>query len=82
MELNISNTNRTCGAMLSGQVCKFTESRGWRKIRFIVNLKAWQARVFAAFLAKGVTLNWKAWLMIMSAKGFRRQSNHLSCRRR
>lgn len=56
-ELPIKNINRTAGAMLSGQVAKRYGYAGLPDDSIHVSLKGTAGQSFAAFLAKGITLD-------------------------
>ena len=56
-ELPIKNINRTAGSMLSGQVAKRYGYAGLPDDSIHVSLKGTAGQSFAAFLAKGITLD-------------------------
>ena len=56
IELPINNTNRTTGAMLSGEVCKLHGEGGLPEDTIYCRFKGVAGQSFGAFLAKGVTL--------------------------
>lgn len=55
MELTIKNTNRTTGAMLSGEVCRLHGEDGLLQDTIHCKFKGIAGQSFGAFLAKGVT---------------------------
>ncbi len=55
-ELEINNTDRTTGAMLSGQVCKIFGEEGLADDTVHFKFKGVAGQSFGAWLAKGVTL--------------------------
>ncbi|MFH1201581.1 MAG: glutamate synthase large subunit [Candidatus Omnitrophota bacterium] len=55
VELEINNTNRTTGAMLSGQVCKIFGEKGFCDDRIHFKFKGVAGQSFGAWLAKGIT---------------------------
>jgi len=55
LELEIKNTNRTTGAMLSGEVCKIFGEEGLPENTITSKFKGTAGQSFAAFLAKGIT---------------------------
>jgi glutamate synthase (NADPH/NADH) large chain len=56
IETSITNVNRTCGTMLSGEVAKRYGNAGLPDDTIHVNLTGTAGQAFGAFLAKGVTL--------------------------
>ncbi len=57
LDLRIRNSNRTVGAMLSNQVAKRYGEDGLPEDTIRVNFKGSAGQSFAAFLARGVTMN-------------------------
>jgi len=55
MELPINNTNRTTGAMLSGEVCRRYGEEGLTQDTICCTFKGVAGQSFGAFLAKGIT---------------------------
>jgi len=55
LELDIKNTNRTTGAMLSGEVCRIFGEEGLPENTIYCKFKGVAGQSFAAFLAKGIT---------------------------
>ncbi len=55
IELPIENTNRTTGAMLSGQVCKVHGEQGLPEDTIYSKFTGIAGQSFGAFLAKGIT---------------------------
>ena len=55
IELPIKNTNRTTGAMLSGEVCKIYREEGLPEDTIHCKFKGVAGQSFGAWLAKGVT---------------------------
>jgi len=55
IDLPISNVNRTCGAMLSGEVCKSRGEEGFPQDTVYCKFKGTAGQSFGAFLAKGIT---------------------------
>ena len=55
IDLPIYNTNRTTGAMLSGEVCKMRGEAGLPEDTITCRFKGFAGQSFGAFLAKGVT---------------------------
>ncbi|MFA5157390.1 MAG: glutamate synthase large subunit [Candidatus Omnitrophota bacterium] len=55
IELAINNVNRTCGAMLSGEVCKSYGEEGLPQDTIFCKFKGIAGQSFGAFLAKGIT---------------------------
>ena len=55
IELNIENTNRTIGAMLSGRVCRIFGEHGLAENTINCKFKGIAGQSFGAFLAKGIT---------------------------
>ncbi|OGX00900.1 MAG: glutamate synthase subunit alpha [Omnitrophica bacterium RIFCSPLOWO2_02_FULL_45_16] len=55
MELPINNTNRTTGAMLSGEVCRIHGEGGLPENTINCKFKGVAGQSFGAFLAKGIT---------------------------
>ena len=55
IEMEIKNTDRTAGAMLSGEVCKIHGEEGLPDDTIRCNFKGVAGQSFGAFLAKGVT---------------------------
>ena len=53
---NISNTDRSFGAMLSGKIAKKFGHKGLSEDSIVINLKGTAGQSFGTFLAKGVTL--------------------------
>ncbi|HMR02839.1 MAG TPA: glutamate synthase large subunit [Candidatus Competibacter phosphatis] len=56
MDLSVRNTDRTVGAMLSGQVAQRHGHRGLSDDTIHIHLKGTAGQSFGAFLARGVTL--------------------------
>jgi glutamate synthase domain-containing protein 3 len=54
-ELGINNTNRTTGAMLSGEICKAFGEEGFAEDTVWFKFKGVAGQSFGAWLAKGVT---------------------------
>ena len=54
-ELPISNTNRTVGAMLSGEICRRFGERCLPEETIHIKFKGYAGQSFGAFLVKGVT---------------------------
>jgi glutamate synthase (NADPH/NADH) large chain len=54
-ELEISNANRTTGAMLSGEVCRVCGEEGFAEDTLCFKFKGVAGQSFGAWLAKGVT---------------------------
>jgi glutamate synthase (NADPH/NADH) large chain len=57
IELNIKNTDRTTGAMLSGKIAASRGHCGLKQDSLKVNFTGTAGQSFGAFLAKGVTFN-------------------------
>ena len=57
IKLPIKNTDRTCGAMLSGEVAKRYGHEGLPDDTIYIDLKGTAGQSFGAWLAAGVTLN-------------------------
>ncbi|MEE9332431.1 MAG: glutamate synthase-related protein, partial [Methylophilaceae bacterium] len=57
IDINITNTNRTVGAMLSNQVASRYGNDGLPHDTIQVNFSGTSGQSFAAFLAKGITFN-------------------------
>jgi len=55
IELNIANTNRTTGAMLSGEVCRVFGEEGLAQDTIHCKFKGVAGQSFGAWLAKGIT---------------------------
>lgn len=55
IELTINNTNRTTGAMLSGEVCRIHGEGGLPEDTIYCKFRGEAGQSFGAFLAKGVT---------------------------
>ena len=55
--IDISNTDRSFGAMLSGEIAKRFGHKGLSEDSIHINLKGTAGQSFGAFLAKGITLN-------------------------
>lgn len=55
IDLNITNVNRTTGAMLSGAVCKAYGEEGLPEDTICCKFKGVAGQSFGAFLAKGIT---------------------------
>jgi len=55
IELNIKNSQRTVGAMLSGEVCKACGENGLNEDTIYCKFKGFAGQSFGAFLAPGVT---------------------------
>ena len=57
INLNIKNTDRTVGAMMSGAIASVKGYSGLAEDKIIVNLTGTAGQSFGAFLSKGVTFN-------------------------
>ena len=55
IELNINNTNRTIGAMLSGEICKRYGEEGLPEDTIYCKFRGVAGQSFGAWLAKGIT---------------------------
>ena len=55
IELPIKNADRTCGAMLSGEVCRIYGEGGLPEDTIHCKFKGIAGQSFGAFLAKGIT---------------------------
>ncbi len=55
IDLEINNTNRTTGAMLSGEVCRIYGEEGLLEDTIYAKFKGIAGQSFGAFLARGVT---------------------------
>ncbi|GAA4849389.1 glutamate synthase large subunit [Algivirga pacifica] len=59
LEREITNTTRSFGAMISGQIAEFYGKEGMPKEQVTVNLKGTAGQSFGAFLSNGMLLNLK-----------------------
>ena len=57
LKKNIFNTDRSFGAMLSGEIAKSFGHEGLKEDSIVIDLKGVAGQSFGTFLAKGVTLN-------------------------
>ncbi|MGM0508727.1 MAG: glutamate synthase large subunit [Fusobacteriota bacterium] len=57
IDVDIFNTNRTAGTMLSGQIAKIHGENGLKDDTININLKGYAGQSFGAFGMKGLTLN-------------------------
>jgi len=57
IEMKISNTDRSFGALLSGEIAKKFGFTGLNEDSIVVNLKGTAGQSFGAFLSRGLTLN-------------------------
>ena len=57
INLNIKNTDRTAGAMISGAIASIKGYAGLEDDKIIINLTGTAGQSFGAFLSKGVTFN-------------------------
>ena len=57
IDMQISNTDRSFGALISGEIAKKFGFAGLNEDSIVVNLKGTAGQSFGAFLSKGLTLN-------------------------
>ena len=57
IDMQISNTDRSFGALISGEIAKKFGLAGLNEDSIVVNLKGTAGQSFGAFLSKGLTLN-------------------------